>query len=175
MRGSLPQFNRLGTEKDPRRRWSHGVPALTCSSLSLRRFCRSSISASARVRSLAACAAFLLNRSASCRSCWDGGAGKAARHCGLCSPLSLPDSASALVSSHARLPPAQEAPGPTSPTHHLAAPQSPLWGPSEQGATSKAQTSFSSPVPQSPMTGGLWAPVVRLLPPTTRSLNRISI
>ena len=45
-----------------------GVPALTCSSLSLRRFCRSSISASARVRSLAACAAFLLNLSVFCSS-----------------------------------------------------------------------------------------------------------
>ena len=123
---------------DPRRRWSRGEPALTCSSLSLRRFCRSSISASARVRSLAACAAFLLNRSASCRSCWDGGVGKAARHCGLCSSsLSLPDSVSGLISSHAWLPPAQEAPGPTSPTHQLAAPTTPLWGPSRHGATSE--------------------------------------
>lgn len=54
-----------------------GVPALTCSSLSLRRFCRSSISASARVRSLAAWAAFLLNLSVSCSSYRDRGVRKA--------------------------------------------------------------------------------------------------
>lgn len=60
----------LGTDKDPVRRRPQ-VSALTCSSLSLRRFCRSSISASARIRSLAACAAFLLNLSVSCNSYWD--------------------------------------------------------------------------------------------------------
>lgn len=60
----------LGTNKDPVRR-TYQVSALTCSSLSLRRFCRSSISASARIRSLAACAAFLLNLSVSCNSYWD--------------------------------------------------------------------------------------------------------
>lgn len=47
------------------------VPTLTCPSLSLRRFCRSSISASARMRSRAACNAFLLNLSVSCNSYWD--------------------------------------------------------------------------------------------------------
>ena len=89
--------------------------------------------------------------------------------------LSLPDSVSALISSHAWLPPTQEVPGPTLPTHHLAAPQ-PSVGSSGQGTTSEKQWSVSLPDPQSPTTAGaLWTALVRLSPPMTCALNCISI